>query len=56
LARAEIYLYLSGLLQKFEFQSVDPSNPPSTDFKNGFTAVPLPFKAKVVNFIVKGLK
>jgi cytochrome P450 len=50
LARAEIFLYLTGLLQKFEFRSIDPSNPPSTDFLNGLTAVPLPFKAKVFAF------
>jgi hypothetical protein len=49
LARAEIFLYLTGLLQKFEFSCVDPSHPPSTDdFVSGLTAVPLPFKAKLL--------
>ena len=28
LARAEIFLYLTGLLQKFEFRALDPANPP----------------------------
>ena len=49
LARAEIFLYLTTLLQKMTF-SVDPSSeekPQVTDFVSGITAIPKPFKSKI---------
>ena len=49
LARAEIFLYLTTLLQKMTF-SVDPlseEQPQVTDFVSGITAIPKPFKTKI---------
>lgn len=52
LARAEIFLYLTGLLQKLEFTAEDSDNPPSpNDYVSGITAMPTPFKAIVRPFV-----
>ena len=47
LARAEIFLFFSGLIQKFEFLPKDPNNPPNLDFFRGITSVPKPFDVQV---------
>ncbi len=48
LARVEIFLFFVGLLQKFEFRPVDPSNPPPLAYKSGTTAIPHPFNVVLV--------
>jgi cytochrome P450 len=48
LAKAEIFLYLTGILQKLKFSVEDPENPPSPDnYVSGTTAAPNPFTAKI---------
>ncbi len=48
LARAEIFLYLTGLLQKLRFSIVDPGSPPSPEnYVSGTTASPTPFEVRV---------
>ena len=37
-----------GLLRKFEFQALDPGNPPGLDFSSGVTSVPNQFKTKII--------
>jgi len=50
LARAEIFLYLTGLLQNLSFSVQDPENPPSpSNYVSGTTASPCPFKTRVNN-------
>jgi cytochrome P450 len=46
LARANIFLFTSALLQHFNF-SISPGCPPSTECIDGVTPGPLPFKALI---------
>lgn len=47
LARANVFLFISTLLQNFEFISpVDA--PPSLEWKDGITPNPMPYKATIV--------
>ena len=48
LARAEIFLYLSTILQRLSLSQDESEAKPSVlDFVSGITAVPMPFKTKV---------
>lgn len=47
LARANVFLFVATLLQKFTF-SVLPNHPPTEEFRDGVTPGPRPFKAKIV--------
>ncbi|XP_018572226.1 probable cytochrome P450 303a1 [Anoplophora glabripennis] len=47
LARANLFLFVATLLQKFTF-SVLPDQRPTEDFRDGVTPGPRPFKAKIV--------
>lgn len=46
LARANIFLFVSTLLQRFTF-SIVPEHPPVADWRDGVTPGPLPFKARI---------
>jgi cytochrome P450 family 2 subfamily J len=46
LAKAELFLFFAGLLQKFRFSSVDPKNPPPVDMEAGLTSSLLPFSVR----------
>ena len=49
LARMEIFIFLVGLLQKFEFQTDDVSKLPSVeDTKLGITLIPAPYNVKAL--------
>ncbi len=48
LARAEIFLFLAGLLQKFRFEPEEANNPPPLKVRVGATQSPEPFGAKIV--------
>ena len=48
LARAEIFLFLARLLQKFRFEPEDENDPPPVVYKRGLTSVPLPFNVKIL--------
>jgi len=52
LARAEIFLFFTSLIQKFEFLPEDLKNPPKMEFNSGTTSVPKPFNVNVQNVIV----
>lgn len=46
LARANIFLFVSTILQKFTF-SIVAEHPPTTEWMDGVTPGPMPFKAKI---------
>jgi cytochrome P450 len=48
LARAELFLFITGLLQSFRFEPENPDCLPSLDSKMGLTAFPLPFNVRVI--------
>ncbi|KAJ8971907.1 hypothetical protein NQ314_000477 [Rhamnusium bicolor] len=47
LARANLFLFISTLLQKFTFTIV-PEHPPTGEWRDGVTPGPRPFKARVI--------
>lgn len=47
LARANVFLFISTLLQNFEFVSA-ADEPPSLDWKDGITPNPMPYKATII--------
>ena len=47
LARAELFLFLAGLLQTFRFEAEDPTRPPEVERMMGLTAMPVPFRVKI---------
>ena len=44
LAKMEMFLFITTLLQKFEFRMVDANKPPSTDGAHGITRAPITFE------------
>ena len=40
----EMFLFITTLLQKFEFRMVDANKPPSTDGAHGITRAPIKFE------------
>ena len=44
LARSELFLFLTSMLQRFTFRMVDPENPPSLDGKQGISYAPRMFE------------
>ena len=49
LARAELFLFLAGLLQTFRFEAEDPKRPPQVERMMGLTAMPVPFRVKITS-------
>ena len=47
LARMELFLFISNLLQRFTITAADPTNVPSLEPAGGFTLRPHPYKVKV---------
>jgi len=47
LARAELFLFFTGLIQKFTFEPIDPLNPPGLDCVSEITSMPLPYDVRV---------
>ena len=43
LARSEMFLFLTSMLQRFSFRMPDPNNPPSLEGKQGITLTPRKF-------------
>ena len=48
LAKAEIFLFFVGLLQRYRLEPVDPSSPPDVEMISGVTSYPKPYRIKVV--------
>ena len=49
LARMELFLFLTGLLQKFEFRAVQPDELPTVDDTSfGLTLIPYAYGVKAV--------
>lgn len=48
LARANVFLFISTLLQNFEFMSPTGAPPNCEEWKDGITPNPLPYKATIV--------
>ncbi|CAG5120658.1 unnamed protein product [Candidula unifasciata] len=48
LAKMELFLFLSALIQKFEFLPADPNNLPTCKSVFGVTSAPLPFQIRFV--------
>ncbi|KAI8787778.1 cytochrome P450 18a1 [Biomphalaria glabrata] len=51
MAKAELFLYLSNIFQKFEFRPTEQGNPPPLKYHLGVTAVPLPYHVRIVSRI-----
>ena len=47
LANAEIFLFLSTLVQRFQFSTPKGSDPPNLDYQFGFTLLPAPFTVTI---------
>ncbi|KAH9489496.1 Cytochrome P450 2G1 [Bulinus truncatus] len=47
-AKAELFIYVSNLVQRFEFLPVDPLSPPSLGYRFGLTTVPERYQVRVV--------
>ncbi|XP_034938135.1 probable cytochrome P450 303a1 [Chelonus insularis] len=47
LAKSNIFVFTAALLQAFTFSVVSPDEKPSTEFEDGVTASPLPFKVLI---------
>ena len=48
LAKMELFLFASSLIQRFSFQMEDPKNPPSLEGIESLTVVPEPFQMKAI--------
>ncbi len=48
MARQELFLFLTGLLQRYRFEAKDPANPPPLDSQSGLTKVPAPFVFRLI--------
>jgi cytochrome P450 len=48
LARMELFLYLTSLVQRFEFLPPEGEDPPSVEGHLGITYTPLPFKVRAI--------
>ena len=44
LAKMELFLFMTSLLQRFEFRMPDADNPPSTEGTQGITRFPLKYE------------
>ena len=55
LARAELFLFMAGLLQTFRFEAEDRARPPHVKRMMGLTAMPVPFRVKITRNIVTDL-
>jgi cytochrome P450 len=51
LAKAELFLFFAGLLQKFKFEPIDPDNLPQIEVVSGVTSSPLPYDVKVIRLL-----
>ena len=47
LAKAELFLFFVGMLQKYKFEPNDPNNLPEVEMLNGVTNSPKPYKVKM---------
>uniref|UniRef100_A0A182YW76 Cytochrome P450 n=1 Tax=Biomphalaria glabrata TaxID=6526 RepID=A0A182YW76_BIOGL len=47
-ANTALVLYVSNMLQKFQFLAVDPKNPPSMDYQFGLTVLAQSYEVKIV--------
>ncbi|KAH9489497.1 Cytochrome P450 2J1 [Bulinus truncatus] len=48
LARTELFIYISNMIQRFEFLPVDPDHPPPLSYHYGLTVTPIPYQVKIV--------
>ena len=51
LAKTELFLFFTGLVQQYKFQPEDEKNIPTEDSVFGITSLPKHFKVKLVNRI-----
>ena len=49
LAKAELFLFLVGILQAFKLEPEDPRNPPPLEWRGGVTNVPVPFALRLID-------
>lgn len=47
LAKAELFLFFTGLLHQFSFWPEEEGKPPSEDYNNGLTVLPKPFRVRI---------
>jgi cytochrome P450 len=52
LAKMELFLFLSSMIQKFKFLPPDPNKPPAVDYVMGVVAYPTPYKVVIEERIV----
>ncbi|KAK0061482.1 cytochrome P450 2J1 [Biomphalaria pfeifferi] len=48
MAKTELFLYLSSLIQRFHLLPVHPDQPPPMDYINGITMIPKPYQLRLV--------
>lgn len=48
MAQAELFLFLSNMIQKFKFLPKDKVPPKYTDYMFGFTRLPRPYEVRLV--------
>ena len=53
LANAEVFLFLSTLVQRFHFSTAEGSEPPTLDYQYGFTLLPAPFTVTIEPRLLK---
>nr|AEO50742.1 cytochrome P450 I f2-like protein [Biomphalaria glabrata] len=48
MAKTELFLYLSSLIQRFHLLPVHPDQPPPMDYIHGITMIPKPYQLKLI--------
>ncbi|KAI8747685.1 cytochrome P450 2J1 [Biomphalaria glabrata] len=48
MAKTELFLYLSSLIQRFHLLPVHPDQPPQLDYIHGITMIPKPYQLKLI--------
>ena len=49
LAKTELFIFFTGLIEKFEIKLADEKEKPSTKYRPGLTLAPYPFKVRFVS-------
>ena len=49
LAKTELFIFFTGLIEKFEIKLADENNKPSTKYRPGINLTPYPFKVRFIS-------